>query len=753
MDGSVGARSEEAFFAALKRLGAIHGAHLTGRVSLRALSRGAGGPVATTIGGWLEGRRFPQQVDALVRVVEQLRAAALAVEFEPAPSERHLLDSRWWRDQHAAVARQRAESVRIGVQQAQAEATLDKHRAAAAVGRPISRLDPFDLEVHHSVDVIPNQRLPHGWTEYDGTSPSSSKPKDPLPLSALTPYVMRAHDELLLDLVRRAEAGQSGMAMLVGSSSCGKTRACWEAVQSLAEGWKLWHPFDPTRPEAALADIQNVGPRTVVWLNEAQHYLLPSTSSLGERVVAGLRALLQDQTRSPILVLGTVWPEYWATLTALPKVGAPDAHEQARKLLAGTNISVPSSFSTADLAAIRRGVVQDRRLLYAAQRATDGQVTQYLAGAPALLERYHNAPPGARAVLEAAMDARRLGNGLAIPRLLLAAAAPGYLTDQEWDQSSDDWFDEALAYTAEPCHGARGALTRIKPRPGQEAFGSPQYRLADYLEQHGRHSRSNKAVPAELWEAAFTHAHAEDLFAFGRSVRARHHESGDHLRFVLKAAEAGDHAAAWEAAEELSRAGRLAQALALYQSASGGAAFAVARRKAAALLQKLGRTGEAVDEYKKAAAQGHLSSVHTAVDLMLGQDELAATAAWIKQLAEQTDLDILDTAIALLQQAEHEVDIIQWLCDLADRGRPGALGRAAALMQQAGRSEEAVPWLIRLANNGFLGAELLVAEVLEEDGRVKEATEWYQRAARSGYPSARSALSRLALQGPSDAEQ
>ncbi|MEU3317385.1 hypothetical protein ABZ743_32570 [Streptomyces sp. NPDC006662] len=380
MDSAVGECSEDAFFAALKRLGAIHGEHLTRRVSLRALSRGAGGPVATTIGAWLDGRRFPQRVDALVKVIEQLRAVALAEGFEPDSSEKHLFDALWWRDQHKAVARQRAESVRSGVEQAQAEAVLGKHRSAAAVGRPVSQLDPFDLEVHHSVDVIPTHRFREGWTVHYDTGLTSSRPMDPPPLSALTPYVVRTHDRLLRDVVRRAEAGQSGMAMLVGGSSCGKTRACWEAVQSLGEGWRLWHPFDPTRPEAALADIQNVGPHTVVWLNEAQHYLLSSTSSLGERVVAGLRALLQDQARSPILVLGTVWPEYWAALTALPKAGAPDMHEQARKLLAGTNISVPSSFSTADLAAIRRGVVQDRRLLYAAQRATDGQVTQYLAG-------------------------------------------------------------------------------------------------------------------------------------------------------------------------------------------------------------------------------------------------------------------------------------------------------------------------------------------------------------------------------------
>ncbi|MEU8843714.1 hypothetical protein AB0D97_32095 [Streptomyces roseus] len=160
--------------------------------------------------------------------------------------------------------------------------------------------------------------------------------------------------------------------------------------------------------------------------------------------------------------------------------------------------------------------------------------------------------------------------------------------------------------------------------------------MADYLEQHGRGTRFSEAVPTALWEAAFEQIHVEDLFAFGRSARPRHHPYADSLRFVLKTAEAGGHAAAWEAAEGLHKSGRLTEALALYQRAAGSTAFAAARRKAAVLLQKLGRTDEAVDEYKKAAAQGHLSSVHAVVDLMLSQGQSAAAAVWIKQLAEPT---------------------------------------------------------------------------------------------------------------------
>ncbi|MEU8927385.1 hypothetical protein AB0D10_41805 [Kitasatospora sp. NPDC048545] len=72
-------------------------------------------------------------------------------------------------------------------------------------------------------------------------------------------YVARGHDRELGTAVAEAAGGRSGMLVLVGSSSTGKTRACWEAVQPLAgHGWTQWHPFDPTRAEAALADLERV---------------------------------------------------------------------------------------------------------------------------------------------------------------------------------------------------------------------------------------------------------------------------------------------------------------------------------------------------------------------------------------------------------------------------------------------------------------------------------------------------------------
>jgi hypothetical protein len=330
-------------------------------------------------------------------------------------------------------------------------------RIAGPLGRLIRNLtDPYDLEVHQAIGAV---------------AVVAELPTLPI-------YVWRAHDKRLGEIVERAAGGDSVLAVLVGGSSAGKTRACWEAIHVLPEGWRLWHPIDPGRPEAVLDGLSAVGSRTVIWLNEAQHYLLTG-SGVGERVAAGLRELLRTPERGPVLVVGTVWPEYWSRLTAVPASGEPDPHAQAHALLSGADIAVPDRFDSVDLYAAQDAAMKDPRLGAAVRDARDGQITQFLAGVPVMLERYRNAPPVAKAVIHAAVNARREGVGTTLSRSLLAALAPGYLTDQQWDAAGEDWLEQALTYTATPCRGVRGLLTPIRPRPGQSVPDQPSYYLAD----------------------------------------------------------------------------------------------------------------------------------------------------------------------------------------------------------------------------------------------------------------------------------
>ena len=492
------------FFALARALRAFKVGPVGGHPSDRALAEAAG-VSATTIGEWLRGSRFPQDAGKILTVVRMVRDAAAR---RGIASPAGLLDEACWRQAWRAEAGRRAGAISAAVQGAQAARAL----APPSAGWPLAEVrDPFALEVHRPV-----------------------QPEDaPGGLPELPAYVPRGHDQVLAQVVRAAAGGRSGIAVLVGGSSTGKTRACWEALHLLRNQdapWRLWHPIDPTRPDAALAELPGIGPRTVVWLNEAQFYLDTVEADPGERVAAGLRELLRHPARAPVLVLASMWPQYWDTLTACPLGGGADPHAQARELLAGHDIPVPTAFTAEQMGQLSRA--GDARLVLAAEAAADGEVAQFLAGAPELLARYRNAPPAARALIHTAMDARLLGLGAGLPYAFLEAAAPGYLTEGQWDALGEDWLEQALAYAAVPAKGARGPLTRIRPRaraarsgsrdsgaqptasPGG-VMGGPLYRLADYLDQHGRQHREGQIPPPEFWAAAAAHARPADQAELG----------------------------------------------------------------------------------------------------------------------------------------------------------------------------------------------------------------------------------------------
>ena len=370
-------------------------------------------------------------------------------------------------------------------------------RTDSGLGRMIKDCDPIDLEVHPAPPTVP------------GDTESSAK---------LPSYVRRAHDEVLATCVVAAAGGDSQIAVLVGSSSTGKTRACWEAIQPLADdGWRLWHAFDPNRAEAVLANIERVGPKTVLWLNDAQHYF-SAGNGLGERVAAAVSTLLTDPKRAPVLILATLWKQHVDQYTT--GVHTPDdSHAQVRALIAKRRIYVPDRFDEAALAEAQDlAEAGDEQLAASLLRTGDGRLAQDLAGGPELLHRYHVAQPAARTVLQAAMDARRLGIGLRLPLGFLQQAAEDYLTDFEYDALSEDWFAQALADLDRPVHGDLAPLRRIRLRrstsfpdelhptytPSPNHPG-PIYRLADYLEQYGHHERRLACPPSSFWKAAHDH--------------------------------------------------------------------------------------------------------------------------------------------------------------------------------------------------------------------------------------------------------
>ena len=554
-----------------------------------------------------------------------------------------------------------------------------------AAGRLLAGVtDPFDLEVHRAVQAV--------------DIPAAG-------LLTLPMYVSRDHDRQLAELVQTAAEGASGIAVLVGGSSTGKTRACWEALALLRDQepeWRLWHPIDPSRPEAALRELPSIGPRTVVWMNEAQLYLDVAAGGLGERVAAGLRQLLRDPARAPVLVLATLWPEFWDRLTARPPAAGADPHAQARELLTGREISVPAAFNAAQIRQLTRA--GDPRLTLAAEAAEAGQVAQFLAGAPELMARYRHSPPAAAALITAAIDARRLGMGIALPLAFLEAAAPGYLTDADWDELGEDWLNQALAYTAAPARGIRGPLAGIRPRttPSTIPAPGPACRLADYLEQRGRRARRAHIPPAGFWTAAARFAPPGDLSALARAA--------DDRGLYRDAARLRKHAAALgDTGEAVTLLERL-HSLHRHSSDPNPARWAAARAAlgdpyaVALLLGALRKAGAdeqvAVLLARHPAVHDNLVAVAWLVEALheAGADDPAATLLALDPTAHAALID--PKAVVGLLAAPREMSAYEQAGTLA--------GRAAAV-----DGSPAVAWLLNALR--LAGADEQAAALLARD--------------------------------------
>ncbi|MFC8407468.1 hypothetical protein ACFUG9_28355 [Streptomyces griseoincarnatus] len=547
------------------------------------------------------------------------------------------------------------------------------------VTRLISECHPLDLEVHHAIHIAGEE-------------------------GELPAYVQREHDTHLQHLVRASQSGKSKLCVLVGESSTGKTRAAWEAIQRLSlDEWRLWHPFDPTRADAALAGLAAVGPKTVVWLNEAQHYL--AHPEVGEKIAAALRTLLADTHRAPILVLGTLWPVHWDHLTSLPVQPGEDPQAQSRQLLTGRQIHVPDAFTERDLVAVRSAAQADERLAQALAGAADRRITQFLAGVPALLDRYELSRAGTRALLDVAMDARRLGCGMDLPAAFLEEAAMGYLSESKLNSLDDDWFEQAISYTGRAAHGNTALLRRTRRRPGTE--GEDSFRLADYMEQHGRRTRGRICPPASFWDAALRHLpRRTDVSALESAASARW-----RLRYARLLAERA-HQLPWP-----SPTPGLHMRPPAYEELDDSDIWPVDHLTCRALADLAFTAAQAAD-YEQAAA-------------------LALEAAECCQPDSLADIALQH------EQAGLPVEASELAHQAAAHGAPVGLSHLAMMREAAALFEQAEHYARAAAGYGLTNTLADLAVRREATGDKERAEELWEAAATYGHPAALANIARF----------
>jgi uncharacterized protein YidB (DUF937 family) len=338
-------------------------------------------------------------------------------------------------------------------------------------------------------------------------------------------YFRRPHDERLRAVLNPA-IEDSRLVVIRGDALTGTSRAGYEAVTELLADWPL--EYLPTAAELAARLAAGLPARTVLWLGELRHY---ADVDGGAAILSRLDGLLEEDG---YVVITTIWPGYWDSYAAAAAagLGAADPAAVAGQLLArldesyeylpdaynpalGGVVDVPDRFTPAELTA----AAETGDLALAAAAAAvgpDGRVTQHLAGARDLLVRYDGpgADPGGQAIITAAMDASRLGHAGPLPAALLRDAAAGYLADPHRAGWADRW-DTALAWATD----AGWALQPVPPAAGNGTLG---YRVAGYLDQHGRRTRADQLGPASLWDGLAAHVSStSDLGRLAQAARER----------------------------------------------------------------------------------------------------------------------------------------------------------------------------------------------------------------------------------------
>lgn len=535
----------------------------------------------------------------------------------------------------------------------------------------------------------------HAAITAEGTAPDS-----------MPAYVMRdfdlGPDGLRARLQRLAQLG--GFLLLLGGSSVGKTRSVFEALRATLPGWWIVHPRDG-------AELQSLADRPranfVVWLDELQDLLeVPDglDADLARRLMTG---------KSPMVLVGTLWPDRYGLYSALPTYGADDPYAHHRQLLKLADVLVvDDAFTDAERERATELASDDPRLKLALESREYG-VTQTLAGAPQLIRRWNAAAdPYCRALMAATIDVSRLGARAPLAETLLRSLTPAYCTDPERAAAPADWFAHALHYTTAVLHGATSVLVPAVSHQSDSMGAADGYRLADFLLQHAGRARRTVIPPESAWSAyAAAVTSPTDLMNLGRSAEnralRRHAEilyrqashlgsrsAAGHLSCLLSNQQRYDEAAeldtelesysdveAEEETEDFSDGVDIGE----HSVSQIGGMWAI--------IPEDGR--DVIDELRYRAEQG-AGYVRPALALML------------------LEKGRLDEAEEVIREALQDPDeatrhmISPYLVDL--RRRQGRLADATAVLQNEHR---AAGWHDRV----------LLAEILEEQGRYPEAEE------------------------------
>jgi hypothetical protein len=174
---------------------------------------------------------------------------------------------------------------------------------------------------------------------YDARSVASISPRD-LGLGAgddntyVSEYVRRDVDDRIEAAVSSL-ASTGGFLLLIGSFTCGKTRAAYEALLAEVPAWQMLIPDTKEDLASALEEESIDIARTAIWLDNLQNFMGEDGLTFGR-----LSRLLR---RGPAIVVGTLAINMYEQYRPTPTRIDPQRNEDWKVLQSSTRVAVPES--------------------------------------------------------------------------------------------------------------------------------------------------------------------------------------------------------------------------------------------------------------------------------------------------------------------------------------------------------------------------------------------------------------------------
>ncbi|MFE1824197.1 tetratricopeptide repeat protein, partial [Streptomyces anulatus] len=541
---------------------------------------------------------------------------------------------------------------------------------------------------------------------------------------AVPPYVPRDQDLPIRTRLTRA-ANEGGLVLVVGDSTAGKTRACFEALRSQLPEHRVVAPAGGPDLLTAVEVIDRTAARCVVWLDDLESCLGPD----------GLEpALLNEIVRLRIPVLATMRHQQF-DIFAAPETASDTGTGHARTATAGARVlrqldpvELDRVWTPGELE--RAGEAEDDRIADALAHHGPYGIAEYLAAGPALYQEWHRANrpgghPRAAALITAAVDLARTGLRPPYPLDLLTSAHEPYLTAAGGPLLRPEPLDTALEWTTRRRHGVTSMLVPTQDPNAWHVF--------DYLTDH-----THTPIPDTTWHAALQHAvDPDELMILG--AHAHYDAPIIAESFYRQAVDAGDTYAMSNLGVLLAETGRAEEAESFFRTAADDG-HTDAMSNLGLLLAKAGRTEEAETFYRQAADAGHTDAMVNLGLLLARAGRAEEAETFYRQAADAGHTDAMVNLGVLLGKAGRAEEAETFYRQAADAGDTYAMSNLGVLLAKTGRAEEAESFFRTAADDGNSGATVNLGNLLAETGRAEEAETFYRQAADDGHTDAMSNL-------------